>query len=405
MSWINDKKVTVLADQVIYSGISFILTILIARNLSMDDFGNYSACVLITYLFISAVSAWTTQVFQVAGDITSKYISFIFWAQLLIMLLSIAILFIVNIFFPLISVYSAIYFGFGFVMYDFGRKILLTIDKTFACLVLDIIISILSIISFLIFKYHGSENMHELMLYFGWVYSISIFITLYHIKPFTFKKSAYIHYLKIHVTEGKWLFFTAIGQWWAGNLFVVASGVYLGAGALGALRLGQSLFGVLNVLLQTFENYVLPQSAIRMKEHQSTGIAYIKEMNGKLAFLFIPVLLMFFLFSSTIMTIAGGDEYMEYSYVLKGLSVLYIFIFLSQPLRFVLRSLQLNNHFFYAYFISLAFAISTSHFLISKFALSGVITGLIGSQLILITYWAFILQNKNITLWRSSTSY
>jgi O-antigen/teichoic acid export membrane protein len=201
------------------------------------------------------------------------------------------------------------------------------------------------------------------------------------------------------------LFFTAVSQWWSGNLFVVASGIYLGTAALGALRLGQSLFGVLNVLLQTFENYILPQTALKIQQSQSIGISYLKEMNQKLAYVFIPVLLLVFIFSSFLITLAGGKDFTEYAFVLKGLSILYIFILLSQPIRFYFRSMQMNSHFFYAYFISLVFALSTSHWLISAYGLQGAIAGLIGSQILLLTYWSIILQLKNINIWKSSTSY
>ena len=194
-------------------------------------------------------------------------------------------------------------------------------------------------------------------------------------------------------------------QWWAGNLFVVASGIYLGSAALGALRLGQSLFGVLNVFLQTFENYVLPQSAIRMQQGQDQGIAYIRKTNQKLAFVFIPVLVIIFLFASPILTLAGGSNFTDYGFVLKGLCLLYVFIFLSQPIRFFFRSIQMNNHFFYAYLISLVFAFSTSHWLISTYGLRGVIAGLTASQLILMLYWTLILQLKNIKIWKSYISY
>ena len=50
------------------------------------------------------------------------------------------------------------------------------------------------------------------------------------------------------------------------NLFIVTSGVYLGVAALGAFRLVQSLFGILNLVLQTFENYVLPQASVKYNE-------------------------------------------------------------------------------------------------------------------------------------------
>ena len=231
------------------------------------------------------------------------------------------------------------------------------------------------------------------------------YFILFLLKPFYFDRNASKLFIIQHIKEGKWLFLTAISQWWAGNLFVVASGIYLGAAALGALRLGQSLFGVLNVLLQTFENYVLPQTAKRMQQSQNNGIAYLKEMNLKLAYAFIPVLLLIFIFASPIITLAGGQEYSEYAFVLKGLSILYIFIFLSQPIRFFFRSMQMNSHFFYAYFISLIFAISSSHWLLSTYGLNGVISGLICSQILLIAYWIIILLLKNINIWKSSTLY
>ncbi|MBL0192548.1 MAG: hypothetical protein IPQ18_14770 [Saprospiraceae bacterium] len=58
---------------------------------------------------------------------------------------------------------------------------------------------------------------------------------------------------------------TAISQWWAGNLFVVASGIYLGPKHWGVATTSQSLFGNLNVILQTFGSYVLAsQTASRI---------------------------------------------------------------------------------------------------------------------------------------------
>ena len=163
--------------------------------------------------------------------------------------------------------------------------------------------------------------------------------------------------------------------------------------------------GILNILLQTFGNYVLPQSAIRIQQHQNMGIAYLKEMNIKLAYVFIPILMIIFVIATPIMTLERGHQYTEYAFVLRWLCILYIFIFLSQPIRFFFRSLQMNSHFFYAYFMSLIFALSSSHWMISTYGLKGVIAGLIGSQILLMAYWSFILYLKNINLWKSSTSY
>ena len=45
------------------------------------------------------------------------------------------------------------------------------------------------------------------------------------------------------------------------NFFILVAGVYLGIEALGALRLVQSFFGIINIGLQTIENYFLPKVA------------------------------------------------------------------------------------------------------------------------------------------------
>lgn len=405
MKILKNPKVLVLADQAIFSGTSFLLTILIARTISVSDFGAYSAIILVAYLAISAISAWTTQVFQVASDRSIGYISFVFWAHMLLMTIFVALSKISLLIFSFHTTKTALIFGFGFVMYDFSRKMLLSLDKIASTLILDVLTSLLLLIGFYLFQNLGSTNMSDLLQYFSYAYLISLAFILFRLKPFYFDRKASKLFIINHIKEGKWLFLTAISQWWAGNLFVVASGIYLGAAALGALRLGQSLFGVLNILLHTFENYVLPQSAIKIQQNQTLGIAYIQEMNLKLAYVFIPILLMIIVFAAPIMTLAGGLEYTAYAFVLSWLSILYIFIFLSQPIRFFFRSMQMNSHFFYAYFISLMFALSSSHWMISTYGLKGVIAGLIGSQILLMAYWSFILYLKNINLWKSSTSY
>lgn len=402
---LRNSRALVLADQIIFSGTGFLMTVLIARYLSISDFGKYSATVLMIYLAVSAISAWSIQVFQVTPDRTQGYISFIFWVQFV---LSLFIVLSLQFCFKILSIQeygSALLFGLGFVMYDFSRKIFLTLDKTKEVFILDVASSFFTVSAFLLFRFQESKIIGNMYLYFSCAYLISLLYALHVIRPFKFNVNQSLKYITIHLKQGKWLFLTALSQWWAGNLFVVASGVYLGSAALGALRLGQSLFGVLNVFLQTFENYVLPQTALKMQQSQNLGIAYLKEMNQKLAYVFIPVLLIIFLFAAPILTLAGGIDYTEYAFVLKGLCLLYVFIFLSQPIRFFFRSVQMNNHFFYAYLLSLVFAFSTSHWLISTYGLYGVIAGLTVSQLILMSYWTLILQLKNIKIWKSYISY
>ena len=80
----------------------------------------------------------------------------------------------------------------------------------------------------------------------------------------------------------------------------MASGVFLGAQALGAFRLVQSLFGVINILFQTVENFVLPQAAEKLTRSMTESKNYIKSLSLKGALAIGAGLAIMFVFSKTI---------------------------------------------------------------------------------------------------------
>lgn len=402
----NLQKYQVLADQAVFSGANFLLTLLIARYLDAAAFGVYSAYILMIYLAVSVIGAWGIQVFQVAPDISSsRYISFVFWWQIILMMLVLTGASIFCSLFGIACAPALLVFAFGFVINDFGRKILLASSKTAAALWLDVITALCLVLAFFTFRSKALKDINTMLGYFAVAYAVSLFIIIFLLQPFFIKITSFKHYTTLHLQTGKWLFFTALSQWWAGNLFVVAAGIYLGTAALGALRLAQSLFGILNILLQSFENYVLPQTANRLHQNLAGGMHYLRSVNYKLVWIFLPLLILTFLFAKKILIIVGGNEYADYGYVVQGLCLLYVFILISQPIRFIFRALQFNNHFFYAYLLSLAFALASSHWLLSSFGLYGVIVGLTGSQVIVTAYWITILYFKNISVWKSFISY
>lgn len=406
MNWLQQRKFQVLADQAVFSGTGFLLNILLARHLDAPAFGRYSAYLLVAYLAVSAVGAWTLSVFQVAKEKTAHYVSFVFWWQVFLVAVVLALGIGINHVYPFCASNAPFLFVAGFVMYDFGRKLLLSLHKTLEALMLDGITAILLIASFALFQKTGSTDINIMLWLFAVVYFVSLVITLFFSRPVSLRTRDVLPFIWQHLRAGKWLFFTAISQWWAGNLLVVASGVYLGTTALGALRLAQSLFGVLNVLLQTYEQYVLPQTTLQLNNSLSGGLHYLKQANQKLGLAFVPVLFAAFVFAAPILTFAGGEVYAPYAFVLRGLCILYVFVFLSQPIRFLVRALQLHRHFFYGYLLNLGFALATSQWLLSHFGLYGVIAGFIAAQTVLMLYWALILQQqKNINVWKSFISY
>lgn len=401
-------KLLILSDQVIFSGASFIITLLVARSTDVEGFGVYSGYVLAVYLAVSAISAWSIQPFQVLlgkAENVPSYISFVVLLQLLLtVIVSFVVIAVMSVWFSKIP-FVVVFFAIGFLFHDFGRKLLLALNKPLQTFITDSVVSSGLLIASLAYVFYGNGDIYKLMLFFCIAYLFSFVLVLFFTRPFTITRTDFVVYFNMHLKEGKWLFSTALVQWWSGNMFVVASGIYLGAAALGALRLGQSLFGVLNIILQTFENYVLPQTALRLKESNSSAIHFLRSISRKAGLLFLPILVGAFFMGTQVMVLAGGQAYAEYGFVVRGLSLLYIFIFISQPIRILIRSLLLNKHFFYGYVLSLVFALSLSHILLSNYELNGAIMGLIASQLILIVYWAFVLTFHKINLWKSFMSF
>lgn len=82
------------------------------------------------------------------------------------------------------------------------------------------------------------------------------------------------------------------------------------------------------------------------------------------------------------------------------MSVLYVLIFIGYPVRIAIRALILNKIFFKGYLLTFFFGLLSSYLLLSFFNLAGAIAGLIGSQIILLTYWQIQLHKKEFILWK-----
>jgi O-antigen/teichoic acid export membrane protein len=139
--------------------------------------------------------------------------------------------------------------------------------------------------------------------------------------------------LQYHFKEGKWLFSASIVQWFSSNFFTLVAGIYLGINALGALRLVQSFFGAINVILQTVENYYLPKRLnciIKTKRKKKTLLFNL----SKGMMILGALITLFFIFSEPLITLLGGEKYKDYGFVIKLVSVLYFVILYSYPHEF-----------------------------------------------------------------------
>jgi len=399
-------SVLVFFDQALFSGTNFLLTLFLAQKLDITSFGLFSSIVLFTYLGMSITNALIIQPFQVSiGKVLQKkeYYMFLFLGQMVLMFVLILLVKLIAFFIPISIDYNQLtnaflYFTVGYLVQDFFRKLLLGIGQILMVIIIDIMFLLLVVLFFYFIKNDIS------LINTLWIIGISniisslpglVFMVKNYQKPVSWKGFA-----QSHILQGKWLLSTAVLQWSSSNFFVLVSGIYLGIEALGALRLVQSFFGVINIALATIENYFLPKVALLFNENVTKAKKYLMEITVFGATFFGIFLSILFLFSTEIIVLAGGEKYQNYAYVVKIISILYFFIFLSYPVRIAVRVMVLNKIFFIGYLLSFAFSILSFHFLLKYSGLYGAVSGLIINQIIMILYWQSQLKKNQFLLWK-----
>jgi O-antigen/teichoic acid export membrane protein len=403
---VSSPSVLVLFDQAVFSGTNFLLTLFLAQKLDIKDFGLFSSIVLFTYLGMSITNALIIQPFQVSiGKVSQKkeYYVFLFLGQIALLFILILLVKLMVLLIPIPIDYNKLINNFlcfivGYLVQDFFRKLQLGIGQILHVILIDILFLVLIIVFF----YFLADNISltNTLWIIGISNLVSSFAGLFFIVKNYQKPVSWKWFAQNHILQGKWLLSTAVLQWSSSNFFVLVSGIYLGIEALGALRLVQSFFGVINIALATVENYFLPKVALLYNENVAQAKKYLLEITVFGAVFFGILLSILFLFSTEIIVLAGGEKYHNYDYVVKIISVLYFFIFLSYPIRIAVRVLVLNKIFFIGYLLSFAFSILSFHFLLKYSGLYGAVSGLIMNQIIMILYWQSQLKKNQFQLWK-----
>ncbi len=399
----SSRKLIVLLDQGIFSGMSFLLNILMAHLLIASDFGLFSSIILINYLLISITNSLVINPMQVnLARVRKKdgYVLFNLYFQFfltVLLLVSSQVIFLFSFAKGYLYLRNPLLlFCFFFLFHDFFRKIFLAKDDIKACLLVDSLQFLGQLTSVFVFYFKGYTSLSAFIYGLSIGYLPGLIVGVLKIKFRQYSFVSFKFYFLIHIKQGSWLLFTAFLQWTSGNFFTMVSGIYLGLEALGAFRLVQSLFGLLNILLQTFENYALPiASQLRILSIHKAN-AYIKRLTIQAGYLFLAVLFILFMFSEQVMLIFGGEKYIAYSYIVKWMTLLYVMIYLSYPLRMAIRLAKQNQFIFIGYLLSFLFSVGSFHFFLKYWSLAGAVVGLMINQLLLMAYWKYVLTSKKL---------
>jgi len=406
------EKYWVLADQVVVSASAFLTNLLLARALGLSKYGLFSIVAMVQLLLLSVTMAFGAQVYQVVypklDDVKKRMLTIGMLSQQLALAAALSalipVLYLVaaklnsswlNTNVSLIAV--AIIATALYLLQDFLRRVFMTQGKGKAAFIIDFLTNALQIIALGVFWYLHKINPVTAWFIIGFSFVPSILVGLYLLRPIKLTIEAFRFCWSQQRDRVGWLAGSSVLQWGAGYFFVVAAGWFVGVAALGALRLTQYLFGLLNLLFQAIENYVLPKASAFIGDQN----AYWWQLLKKCLLLIVPFLLLFSFFAKPILQLAGGIELRQYSFIVYGLSLVYLLMTIGYPVRIAIRSLQLNREYFIAYILSVFLNLCIAPWLLRHWELYGVLTGLFLNQLVIIGYWLIVLKRKQQFLWKS----
>lgn len=403
------EKGRLLLDQVVFSATSFITTILLARQLGIEQFGLYSLIIIYLYLLLGISSSLVISPFQVLlarHKDREEYTTAVTWLQILVtgMLLGITLILLysgagrglaLTRYAPQIILLTA-----GFLLHDHFRRVFISLGQGRYALRIDLISGLLQLAALLLLYFIGALNLSVSLFVIGITYVPAVLTGIFLLRKSCGPVQSFRAVLRLHWQQGRWLLLSSFLQWWANHFLVAVSGLFLGIRAMGALRLAQTLFGVLNALFQVYENYAVPRASARLEQSAAAMQSFLRRLSGQGLVFLLPVLLVTALFPGYIFRICGGEEYTGYAYALQGMAVLYAVIIAGYPVRIAIRVLMLNRAFFMAYLLVFVFTLLASKYLVSRWELTGVMASLIINQLIILGYWQWVLARKNIILWK-----
>ncbi|MCX8210770.1 MAG: hypothetical protein OTI34_06975 [Lewinella sp.] len=410
------KKLPLLLEQSVFSGTGFMINIALVKLLGLEQYGILASLIIFSHLLLSISQALVIQPMQVHISKAKAFYSYRF--ILLGLQLSLILFYLIVIMGISLADFTSVDFGQApllpftlylatFILFDFYRKYFLATGRVTTALIIGMIYSASTVSLLLLTLSNQSTETLTTYLYVlmaGYLPALTVASVVYCQALALPGKDTLIKYLKIHLIDGQWLLYAAVVQWFSGNLYVMMSGLLIGIEALGVLRFIQSLFGLINILLQTIENYVLPQLSRAYQVSLQHSYQAFQKSLGAYQLAILGGLALLFFFAEEVLRLAGSAEFVPYAYVLRGMVFLYVIIIVAYPIRLLIRITELNKSYFAAYLISFLFSLLSYQFLLTHFGVTGAVLGLIINQLILQATWLIVLHKNQFNVWKLYTS-
>ncbi len=383
-----------LFDQAVVSGGNFLIGILLARLLGIDNYGVFALLWMVVLFGKSMNQAFITKPMlslapKKEADEQTIYIGILHSLEIgtaILMTILVSIFLLLGQYFdiavPSTSLYWVVPLIVGLHMiYEFYRKIMFVLQDIIWALVLDIVMYIGQFGAFGYLYFQRELSISTALMGIGLAHTIVCIVGFIKLSNISFDIEELKNTIHHHYTYAKWLIGTALLQWFSANFFIVVAGWLISPAAVGAVRIVQNVMGLTHVLFLAMENIVPVKAALHYKEGGWIQlVTYLKYITRRAGVVVLGILAFIAIFRTPIIEFLYGTAYVEYSYLVIGFCLTYVLVFIGHPLRFALRTLEITKPIFIAYIFGAAFSVVLAYPLIYYFDLIGLLIGIFVTQ-------------------------
>ncbi len=402
-----------LVDQALVSGSAFVSTLLIARRVSIDEFGIFATAWMIVLFVAGIQSALILFPMMSLGpqksgvekdkffsDLTSQQIVFAVFCAIIMAVCAFPLgLYILSEPVPISFALALGAVGGITQIQEFQRRLLFTEGKPVAALIGDGI------------RYGGQVALLALAFQFGlhssadilWVLSASAAAAVVAFPGYMMRARLeprnVLRQFQRNWHFSSWLLGSSLLTGVTNLVYVMLTGFLLGPAAVGASRAAAVIAGISGVFLQALQNVIPMHAARRYASDGAEGLAsYLFRMGFAVTTLIGIFGLVLAAAPEFWLGLAYGPKYDGYSYVLVWTAAIYYVTAFEFPLSVGLRTTARTRPSFVAYLAGAACTLASIYPLAIMYGLVGVLGGLtvamVVQNIILLSGLRIVLREK-----------
>lgn len=197
-----------------------------------------------------------------------------------------------------------------------------------------------------------------------------------------------------HAGMSRWLVALAVTQWFTSNAFAVAAGIVLGPIAVGAIKAGQTVMGILHVFLLAVENVVPVRAAAlaaRGAWDELRGYMTRVALFGGVATLAVSSFVA--IFPAPLSRLFYGHENADQSLAIRGFALLYLFSFAISVIAIHLRTLERTGPIFVAQALGALASLIAARPTVEVFGFRGAIAGMVLQQVLILLTLCLVMRS------------